>query len=154
MKILGNLQGHEIDYCDDGIVRWTSKANIDGDGIGPSFGDPCYQADTSYHRNGRPLNANVDRYIALPPLVINGVGPIVLGCQVRARYKGGEWVTGLVGDVGPKSKIGEMSEAFARALGIPWSPNTGGVPAGVEWEVDPGVPAVVDGETFELQKAA
>jgi hypothetical protein len=44
-----------------------------------------------------------------------------------------------------------MSIACAKALGIPESPLTGGVESGVSYEIQPGVPAWVNGITYDLQ---
>src|SRR5947208_15170858 len=80
-KIIDNIEGEDIVLGDDGKVRYKAKAAVDADGSGPSHGDPYKQDDTSLHRNGQPLNADVDQYIVVPPAIISGVAPIVLGSQ-------------------------------------------------------------------------
>lgn len=150
MKILATLEGHDIQLDDDGVIQYSAKMAIDDDGTGSSHGDPYFQPRTSLRINGVSLNSDVDRYIVVPPAIIRGVTPIVLGCQAFVTYLGRK-TAAVVGDVGPYHKIGEASIACANALGIPSSPNTGGVDSGVFYEIHPGVPAVVNGKTYQLQ---
>lgn len=149
--IVATIQGHSITLQDDGTITWTAKADIDGDGTGPSFGDPYYQRDTSLHYEGMPLNANVECYIAVPPAVEECVKATILGSQCFLSYNGGPWFPGVVADTGPRNKLGECSEEYARVAGFPWNPNTGGVPAGVSIIIHPGVPAQANGKTYTLQ---
>ena len=89
-------------------------------------------------------------YVVVPPVIIQGVAGIVKGCRARATHKG-KSVDCVVADVGPSSKIGELSIAACRALGIPSSPKSGGVEsASVFYELWPGVPAQVNGVTYPL----
>jgi hypothetical protein len=140
MSIIATIEGHDITLNDDGSITYTAKAAIDDDGTGPAHGDPCEQSDTSLHLNGEPLNADVDRYIVVPPAIIEGVQGIVLGCRAVVSYNGAT-TEAVVGDVGPRSKLGEISIATAKALGIPWSPISGGVDSGVSYTLWPGIPA-------------
>lgn len=140
-----------VEEGDDGSVQWTGKADIDGDGSGSSHGDPDFQGDTTLHFDGKPLNSDVDRYIVVPPSVIAAVEPVVLGCQAIVIYAGRQ-CTAVVGDIGPRDKIGEISISCANALGIPSSPTTGGVNSGVTYILFPGTPAQVDDKTFTLQR--
>jgi hypothetical protein len=150
-KIIDHIEGEDIVLGDDGKVRFKSKAAIDADGSGPSHGDPDKQDDTSLHHNGEPLNADVDQYVVVPPQIISGVGPIVLGCQAHVTFEG-KTVPAVVGDVGPRKKLGEISIACAKALGIPSSPVNGGVDEHVVgYVIEPGVPAQVNGKTYHLQ---
>lgn len=141
-----NIEGHDIILNEDGSIEWTAKAAIDGDGTGPSFGDPDYQKETSLKLKGVSLNSNVDRYIVVPPAIIDAVKPIVLGCEAIVTYRGIS-TTAVVGDIGPHKKLGELSEACARALHIDPSPTRGGVPSGVHYRIWPGRPA----EGYNLQ---
>jgi len=150
MKTIDIIEGHTIVEEDDGRVRWTAKMAIDGDGTGSSHGDPDFQPRTSLNLNGQYLNSDVDKYIVVPPAIINGVEPIVLGCQAFVSYKG-QRTEAVVGDIGPRHKIGEGSIALAKALGIPWSPISGGVDSGVDYIITPGTPANVDGKQYQLQ---
>lgn len=119
-----------IDGCDvklnaDFSLEWTDDAAIDTDGIGPLHGDPCAQRQTTLKVNGQYLNADLDRYIVVPPQVRDAVAPAVIGCGGYVEYNG-KRTNVVVGDIGPRKKIGEVSVATAKALGIPWSPTTGG----------------------------
>lgn len=150
MTVLAIIEGHSITIDDAGVVRYSAKAAIDGDGSGSSHGDPDFQPDTSLHFQGKALNADLVPYIAVPPRIINGVEPIVLGCSAIVSYKG-KRVSAVVGDIGPKKNLGEISIACAEALGIPSSPISGGVDFGVDYEIHPGVRATVNGITYDLQ---
>lgn len=150
-KILATIEGNPITLLPDGRIIYTAKAAIDGDGSGGnSYGDPDFQDNTSLKVNGKYLNAETERYIAVPPAILDGVEPIVLGSQAEVSYSG-KTVTAVVGDIGPHEKLGEISIACAQALGIPHSPLTGGVSSGVGYVIHPGIPAVVDGKTYPLQ---
>ncbi len=140
----------------------TADADIDADGVDYSgspnniYHDPDYQPDTKLHNNGQALNALDERYIVLPPAAINGVVPVVMGCQARVHYlKTGKIVDAVVGDLGPKTKVGELSVKCAQDLAMPFDPNNGGEDSFdfVLYEWWPGVPALVDGVHYHLQKA-
>jgi hypothetical protein len=152
-KIIDTIEGEPIILGDDGIIRFKAKSAVDGDGIGPSHGDPDYQAQTTLKHNGQYLNADVDQYTVLPPQIIQAVEPIVLGCQCYVTNTlNGKVVPTVIGDVGPRRKIGENSIAANAALGVDSSPTTGGEDRHVFlYEVHPGIPAVVNGVTYELQ---
>ena len=115
---------------------------------------------TSYRFPGVPSRspaAYVDSqtvpYIVVPPAIIRGVRGIVMGCKARVTYRG-KSVDAVVADAGPRTKIGEASIAAAEAVDIPSSPRTGGLDgAQVLYELWPGVPAVVNGLTYALQRA-
>lgn len=150
MKIIATIEDCDIVEQADGSVTWTAKMAIDGDGVGPSHGDPDYQNHTSLKPD---LNADVDQYIVVPPAIIKGVVGIVLGCAGTVKNQ----INGLicdvvVGDVGPHNKLGEASIATAKALGVPASPTSGGNASHVfEYTIRPGVPAIVNGKTYALQ---
>lgn len=149
MRTIAVIEGCAITELNDGSVRYTAPAMIDGDGTGSSHGDPDYQRFTSLKRNGVSLNADEDRYIVVPPAVIFGVPGVVLGCRALVSFNGLS-TDAVVGDVGPHSKIGEISIATAKALGIPSSPVDGGIDEhAVHYTIWPGVAA--DG--YELQPA-
>jgi Fungal chitosanase of glycosyl hydrolase group 75 len=153
MYIIDIIDGEEITLQDNGDITFKAKAAVDTDGSGPLHGDPCAQKDTSLHFEGKALNADEDIYIVLPPQVISGVKPMVLGCQAFViNGKNNLKTAAVVGDIGPHRKIGEISVACAKALGINPSPNTGGEDSHViHYHVKPGVPAVVNGKTYTLQ---
>lgn len=153
MKIIAHIEGEDVTLQDDGSIRFRSKAAVDTDGRGPLHGDPDAQSDTSLHFGGQALNADKVPYIVLPPQVIAAVPGIVLGSQATvACIRTNRQTDAVVGDVGPHSKIGEISVECARRVGIDPSPTTGGEDAhDVEYVVWPGKPAVIDGITYPLQ---
>lgn len=151
MKIIATIEGHEITEEDNGSVTFTAGANIDNDGPnGNPEGDPYHQEETSLRLNGKSINAETVPYIVVPPAIIRGVAPVVLGCEAVVWY-GPKCVNAVTADIGPKNKLGEISVECARRLGINPSPLHGGVSGGVHYELHPGVPAVVDGITYPLQ---
>lgn len=93
------------------------------------------------------VDAETVPYIVVPPLIVQKTAGIVRGCRARVSFQG-RTVEAVVADVGPKSKIGELSIAAARALGIPESPRSGGrTQPDVLYELWPGIAA----PGFELQ---
>lgn len=141
------------ELTEHGQVHFVADADIDDDGSGPSHGDPDHQGDTTLHLDGEPLNADVDLYIVVPPVIPTSVQGRVLGSQcVVTNRRNGKSSAAVVGDIGPKSKDGEISIALAKALGIDPNPNTGGEDSAViEYLINPGVPAVVNGKAYALQ---
>lgn len=80
-------------------------------------------------------------YIVVPPLIVQQTVGVVRGCKARVTYKD-KSVDCVVADRGPARKIGELSIAAARAIGLPSSPRHGGTEkAEVFYELYPGVAA-------------
>jgi hypothetical protein len=80
-------------------------------------------------------------YIVVPPLIIQKTVGIVRGCKARVTWRGTS-VECVVADKGPPRKIGELSIAAARAVGLPSSPRNGGTEnQEVLYELWPGVAA-------------
>lgn len=94
-------------------------------------------------------------YIVVPPLVRQKTKGIVLGAKaIVVNTLNGKSVDAVVADIGPRTKIGELSIAAAKAIGIPSSPRTGGTDKKVVlYEIWPGTPAVVGNTTFTLLPA-
>ncbi len=111
---------------------------------------------TWYRYPGTPANdpaAYVDAetvpYIVVPPLVIQATAGVVRGCKARVTWRS-KSVDCVVADRGPRNKIGELSIAAARAIGLPSSPRNGGTDKPeLLYELWPGVAA----PGFELQPA-
>lgn len=146
VDIIATIEGCHVFREDSPVekVSYVAKAAIDGDGSGSSHGDPDFQGDTSLHHNGQPLNSDIDRYIVVPPAIINGTNGIVLGCRgiVTHTLTGMETAV-VVGDIGPHLKLGEVSIATARALWIDPSPTSGGEDRHViSYEIYPGQAAL------------
>lgn len=155
MKTITTIEGENVYLMDDGSVNYKAKAAVDTDGIGPLHGDTCAQNETSLKWNGKSLNADEDIYIVVPPAILNGVRPIVLGCQARCtNVKNGRTTDAVVGDIGPHKKLGEISVACSKALGIDPSPTSGGTDEHiVHYSLTPGVAAAVNGKHYDLQPA-
>ena len=80
-------------------------------------------------------------YVVVPPLVIQKTAGIVRGCKARVTWRS-KSVECVVADKGPSNKIGELSIAAARAIGLPSSPRNGGTEKpDVLYELWPGVAA-------------
>ena len=114
-------------------------------------------ASTTWYRHPGKLRSDpaayVDSetvpYIVVPPLVIQKTKGVVRGCKARATWKG-KSVDCVVADRGPADKVGELSIAAARAIGLPESPRHGGTEKQeVLYELWPDVAA----PGFELQPA-
>jgi len=154
IKQIDCIEGQPIRYDDVAqTLSFMGRGRIDDDGYGSAHKDPDHQNDTTLHLNGRALNADVDFYIVIPEQVPNEVPPIVLGSLVEVTYNG-VTVLAVVGDTGPKKRLGEMSIALAKALGINADPNIGGddYPT-VSYLIHMGVPALVNGIQYALQPA-
>lgn len=117
-----------------------------------------YYSRTAYFRAGRsPFDP--DRYLdscAVPYIVVENfirrrAKGVVLGCKARVtNLRNQQTVECVVGDIGPLRSIGELSIAAADAIGIKSNPRSGGQSSDVLYELWPGLPAVVNGETFDL----
>lgn len=156
MRIITTIDGEEVIENDDLSVEFVAKAAVDTDGSGPLHGDPAAQSDTSLHHEGKALNADLVPYIVTPPAIIHGVKGIVLGCQAfvknTTKDKETDWIPCVVGDIGPHKKIGEVSVAAAKALGINPSPTRGGEDRHViRYRLLPGIAATVLGVKYSLQ---
>lgn len=80
-------------------------------------------------------------YIVVPHIIIQKTAGVVRGCKARVSF-GSKSVDCVVADRGPVSKIGELSIAAARAIGVPPSPRTGGIEdPELFYELWPGVAA-------------
>lgn len=154
MRILDTIAGVKLIEHQNSWVSFISRLNIDNDGSGGNDdGDRFYQPDTSLHFKGKPLNAQKVSFIAVPPVICKKTKAIVLGSLVYVTHLGtGKVVSAVVGDIGPKDRVGEGSSALARALGLSGNANTGGTSATtIGFEIVVGVAAELDGTLFELQ---
>lgn len=155
MKVIATIQGCEILLHADGHCSMLADADIDCDGSGGDLDhDRYFKPDTSLHYNGKALNAYTTPFIVLPPVAIHAVGPIVLGCLALVfNRESGIMTYGVVGDVGPRAKVGEVSVNMAMRVELPHNPNTGGTSDFRQmlylwW---PGRAATIDNKTFQLQ---
>ena len=93
------------------------------------------------------VDAETVAYIVVPAMIIQQTVGVVRGCKARVTWRG-KSVDCVVADKGPVDKIGELSIAAARAVGMPASPRNGGTEAQeVLYELWPGVAA----PGFQLQ---
>jgi hypothetical protein len=153
MRVIANIEGEDIVERDDKSVQWTAKMAVDSDGVGPHHGDRTAEDETSLKIDGVSLNADVDKYVVVPPAIIQGVEGVVLGCKARVLNTGnGVGTDAVVGDEGPHHKLGEAACVTAAAVGLNPSPVDGGTSDHIiQYTIWPGVPAVVDGKTYPLQ---
>ena len=157
MKLIGTIQNVPISLSDDeSMITYTAIAAVDCDGSPNWKRDPCGQPDTSLHYQGKALNADVVPFCVVPPLIIQAVRGIVMGSLViMTNLTNGRRVVGVVGDLGPHNKLGELSDAAAEALGMNPSPIDGGTDEHIiQYAIYPGVAATVNGITYDLQAAA
>ena len=146
MIVIATIDGVQIGLETDPVekVSWLGKLACESDGRGPSHGDPCYQPDTSLHRGGKPLDADTDCFIAIPPIIRLKTKGRCMGCRGTAtNILTGVKIDIFVGDEGPPDKIGEGSCATNRGLGFDPSPLHGGTSEHIVYiEIYPGQMAV------------
>lgn len=155
MKQIALIENCQVYEDSDNAVTYVAKAAIDSDGGDNREGDPSWQAGTSLKHNGKPIDAESVPYVVVPPAIIHGVKGIVLGCEARVTdTRTGKSTFAVVADIGPRKKLGEVSVACAKAIGIPSSPITGGVEIHVIlYELWPGKAATLNGINYSLQPA-
>ena len=159
-----------------GVVTDTGEDN--GTPIVQGPNDPCpgaFVSATSLHlpgKDGKPLPKSspfkyVDSatvpFMVVPPMIIKGVAGVVMGCRaVVTNTKNNKSVEAVVADAGPRNKLGEISLACAKAIGVPagegakYPANSGGIDASshvIHYRLFPGVQAVVNGVTYPLQRS-
>lgn len=152
-KIIVTVEGVPVGLNDKNQLTFTAKMAIDDDGQKNPDKDPDHQNDTNLHWQGKPLDATIDKYIVLPIFLFKLFAPIGLGSMCFLRNtRNGKTTYAVVGDKGPNKKIGEASPPVAEALGLDGNSLHGGTDAHeIEYTVELGVPALVDGKQFELQ---
>lgn len=94
-------------------------------------------------------------YIVVSPVIRQAAKGIVLGCRARVtNRKTGARVDCIVADIGPRSKVGELSYAAAKRIGINPSPRVGGTQdmSHLLYELWPGTPAQINGVTYQLHR--
>lgn len=117
-------------------------------------GQQYYISDTSLHFNGQPIDALEVPGIVVPRSIVKGVKGIVMGCKGRVtRISTGKLIDVVVFDEGPSEDWdGEVTPPVAFALGFNPDPRHGGLAAkDLLFELWPGIPAVVNGITYNLQ---
>jgi len=136
---------------------WARDIVLLGPDNQPRVFDGGVIASTTWYRHpgktvGDPaayVDAETVPYVVVPPLVVQRTAGVVRGCKARVTWQG-KSVDCVVADRGPATKVGEISIAAARAIGLPASPRNGGTDkVEVLYELWPGVAA----PGFVLQKA-
>jgi hypothetical protein len=132
-----------------GAIFYTADMDIDCDGLTtancPGTGanmDCCYQDQTSFHgpnsgsnASGMQLASEHTPYTVIPQdVVFPGLDQNNGGNIIAVIYNNQLEFT-VFGDQGPSDIIGEASVRTANGLGIPSSPATGGIGAGVTYIV-------------------
>lgn len=149
---IGNVNIYQS--VDESYVCFKSDLDICNDGSGPSHDDSSYQAQTAYWNGGKFLNADVDKYIVVPPQIRSMVPGVVMGCQAKlTNLESGAVTPAVVGDIGPKEKTGEAAYCAAKVVNPDIGHNTGDTKQIYLYELWPDVPAVVDGKTYKLEPA-
>jgi hypothetical protein len=135
-------------------VEYVAKMAVCNDGSGGNpEGDPHHVDETAYYNGGKYLNPYEVPYIVVPPLIVQGVDPVVLGCQgIIVNLKNGLCTPAVCGEVGPDDLLGEAAVLGAERVGLSGSPLNGGTDEHIIlYAIWPGIAAVVDGVTYKLQ---
>jgi hypothetical protein len=140
-------------YC-----KFKSDLDICNDGSGPAHGDQHHQAMTAYYsggiQGGKYLNADVDKYIVVPPQVRAKLPGVVMGCRGRVTNLITQVVReGVVGEIGPDYTSGECGYALAKQINPDIEHNSGDKARNYLYELWPDVPATDGDFTYRLQPA-
>ena len=150
-----------------GVKSWFKDIVILGpDGQPKVFPGGIIGSRTSYVRHipgtDKPMPADdpaayIDSemipYMVVPPIIIQKTRGAVMGCRCLAtNIKTGKTSEGIVADIGPRNKVGEVSIQMARELGIPESPRWGGaVSPIIKYQLWPGEPSTRTGVAVRLR---
>lgn len=152
----------------------TDTGTNDGTPVVQGQGDQCpgaYISATSLHLPGddgtalpnsspfKYVDAATVPFVVVPRMIIRGVAGVAMGCRaVVTNTRNGMSVEAVVADGGPADKLGEISLACAKAIGVPAGEgsahpaNSGGVDEHIiQYQLFPGVAAVVNGVQYPLQ---
>jgi N-acetylmuramoyl-L-alanine amidase len=137
----------------DSYVAFISNLDICNDGSGPDHGDPHHNPETAYYNGGKFLNADVDKFLVIPPQVRELLKPKkVMGAQGRVtNLKTGVWSPAVTGEIGPEDKSGEAAYCLAKTVNPTISYNSGDLSRIYLYELWPGLPAAVDGKIYSLE---
>lgn len=158
-RIIDTIQNVEINLIEgaagEEVVEFVADMDIDNDGSGgnPEH-DPYHQDDTTLHDpQGRPLDAYHVPFIVVPPVICQETRGRVLGSQARVENTHtGEVCDAVVGDIGPRKKIGEASPACAKLLSVNPNARTGGEERHIiRYTIFVENPATINDITYQLQ---
>lgn len=156
-KKLGSVAGEGFEsiiwYVDESLCWFIGDSDIDSDGGQNVDNDPDWQADTSLHFQGKPIDAQAVPGIVVPSWIPVKVKGIVLGCQAEViNLNTMLGCPAVVHDLGPKTKTGEITPYLAKQLGInPNSVNGGEDNPIFLFRFWPGKAALVHSVQFDLQ---
>ena len=158
-ELITIADGVTIHYEDGGAHVWF-KSNLDicNDGCGPDYDDPHHQSQTAYYSGGKQggkyLNADVDKYIVIPPQVRSMLPGVLMGCLgCVTNIKTHVSHPGVVGEIGPDDKTGETAYVLAKLLNPHITHNSGDDHRIYLYEMWPDIPAVDGNFTYKLQPA-
>jgi hypothetical protein len=143
-----------------GVADWFKDIVVVGRGKPKIFPGGVIVSKTAYHIRGeqdntpkRYVDSETVPYVVVPPVIIQKTKGVVRGCFARVTYKD-KSVDCMVGDVGPRKKIGELSIAAARSVGMRASPRSGGEDKKiVKYEIFPGRKATINGVAYPLMRS-
>lgn len=155
VKLLGSQAGESgfvsliWMHVPTGRIWFLSDLDEDTDGPGGSVeDDPYWKPETSLRPGGVSVDSRKVAGAVVPLWLPRAVGPVVLGCQAKVTNLATNQIEPAVTyDLGPTKKSGEGSTLLCNRLGAHGGENR---PLFL-FEIFPGVPAVVDGVTYELQ---
>jgi hypothetical protein len=143
-----------------GTTDWFKDIVVVESGKPKVFPGGVIVSKTAYHIRGEPddtpkryVDSETVPYVVVPPVIIQKTKGVVRGCFARVTYKG-KSVDCMVGDVGPRKKIGEISIAAARGVSMGASPRSGGEDRKVvQYEIFPGRKATINGVAYPLMRS-
>jgi hypothetical protein len=152
LHILIRIGGVDVYSTPSGdYICFVSDLDVCTDGSGDDHGDDFHLSHTAYTPD---LNADVDRYIVIPPQVRMMPDPVVLGCQGRiTRIDSGHREDGVIGEIGPDDKTGETAICLAQIMNPAVSANSGDSRKIYFYELWPGKAAYVNGKHYKLLPA-
>jgi len=135
-------------------ICFVSDLDVCTDGTGNHYNDQTPQDETAYYNGGKFLNADIDRYIVIPPQLRTMPDPVVLGCQAKlTRLDTGKHHAAVTGEIGPDNKTGEAAICLAQYMNPDVTANSGDSRLIYFYELWPGKPARVGQKTYKLEPA-
>lgn len=118
-----------------------------------------YVSATAYEWKGfkehdpkRYVDSETVPFVVVSPVIRRAAKGVVLGCKaIITNTVTGQWIEAVVADIGPRQKIGELSIAGAKAVGVDGNPRRGGTDKKIiHYQLFPGTPAIVNGVKYNL----
>lgn len=138
------------DWWQDIVFQKDSQPLMLPNGVVPSKTAYKLPGDRPEHQ----LDSETLCYIVVPSWIVAKLKGIVKGCRAQATFRG-KSVSAIVGDVGPRTKVGEGSIELCRRLGIKHSPRYGGLESpDVIYELWPGQFSMIGDTVIPLLTSA